>query len=508
MMPIVQAGQANDQTDRRGGEADRPESGLPVHRRAALDRAQVIVAFIPSRDWAGLSEWVRLSATQRLDRWSVGSRTMAVRQFDHSSLQPLVALLLREGSASVGYLAAACRGRHQPAADLSQLILHEAVALPLRSAVRRISRLRESVCEVHPELRRFFPDAILSDGGLLPPTTSQEVIGELRQHHADIIDLLASKFPADMDSLAAANAHRRFVFQQQRDAALLALRIAGIEDTAALVLTEPANLERSFLDQLPQTHLSEEQILRRDAEQFPGLRAIPGVKVDQRTFVSGNRRLDLVFAHRERLEPLTGADFIYFNVTFGSFVLVQYKLMNEDAGREFYRIDDHMRRQMKAMRGLVPLPNPAPDSEHDREYRFSHEACFWKFVSRYADLEADESLIPGYYLPLSLLTKCVQQGSRGGELIEPEKLPRTLSNTTFALLVRDAWAGSAGAQSDALQRLIEATLSDNRGVTLAVHATRNEPSEPRQHVTTAHESGQYVEASPDLLREFEDDLTS
>lgn len=204
--------------------------------------------------------------------------------------------------------------------------------------------------------------------------------------------------------------------------------------------------------------------------------ALQNANVDRRTFISGNRRLDLIFAHREPLEEITGADFIYYNATFSSFVLVQYKLLEESGDREIYRINQHMRDQMSQMRASAPLPIPPPDDAAPDDFRLGHEACFWKFVSRQADLEADQALIPGYYLPLSLLQKSVQLGVRGGELIEPAELPRSLSNTAFAILVRDAWVGTTGAQTNALQQLITSILSDRRGLTLAIHTTEIPPT--------------------------------
>jgi hypothetical protein len=282
---------------------------------------------------------------------------------------------------------------------------------------------------------------------------------------------LAEAFPQGADSLRGAETQRRFVFQQQRDATLLAFRIVGIDDLDALQLRQAPDLARSFLDQIPQTRVSEEQALRADAQAFPGMAAMNGSYIDRKTFRSSHRRLDLVFAHREPLEQLTGADFIYYNATFRSFVLVQYKLLEEERGREFYRINQHMHTQMAAMRAHAPLPTPIPNEADPNAYRLGHEACFWKFVAKRPDLETDQTLIPGHYLPLGFLQKSIQHGPQGGELIEPAELPRALSNTDFATLVRDAWIGTTGAQTNSLEQLIRTTLDEGRGVTLAVHQT-------------------------------------
>lgn len=434
-----------------------------------MAQGQVIVAIIPPRDWAGLMAWSRASADERHEFSRHGTHTLAVPHFDHSSQQPVIALLVQDGTSEIALVGAAYRGRYQAAAGLSQLVLHEAGALPGNSAVKDIRRLHERVCAAKPRARQYFTDQIIQTGGLLPPATSQAIVAEIESQHRVLMTRLADAFPNGADSLSDADARRRFVFQQQRDAALLAFRIVGIGNLNGLQLREPPNLTHSFLDQLPQSRVSEDQILRADAQGFPGMAALRNAHLYRKTFTSGNRRLELIFAHRERLEEITGADFIYYNATFGSFVLVQYKLLEKERGQEFYRINQHMHDQMAAMRAHAPLPSPVPDAAEPNAYRLGHEACFWKFVSRQRDLEADHSLIPGYYLPLSLLQLSVQQGPRGGELIAPAKLPRALSNTDFATLVRDAWVGSAGAQTNALQRLIESILTDRRGITLAIH---------------------------------------
>lgn len=449
---------------------------LTVDGPRSLAHARVIIAVITNRDWEGLVRWANLGTDERREHTRTGARPMAVPSFDHSSQQPLIALLVKEGSTTITLIAAANRGRYEAAADLSRLMLHDAVALPVRSPISAIDKLRDRVSVVSPRNRRYFTDEIVRTGGLLPPVLSQTIIADIRERHPELITRLAASFPTEANSLNEVDARRRFVFQQQRDAALLAFRIVGIEDVDQLRLREQPSVLHSFLDQLPQRRVSEEQLLRADALNFPGMTALRDANIDRQRFTSGNRRLDLIFAHRERLEELTGADFIYYNATFGSFVLVQYKLLEEAGDREIYRINQHMRDQMSQMRASAPLPMPPPDDAAPGAFRLGHEACFWKFVSRQADLEADQALIPGYYLPLSLLQKSVQLGARGGELIAPAELPRSLSNTAFATLVRDAWVGTTGAQTTALQQLITSILSDHRGLTLAIHAAESSPT--------------------------------
>ncbi len=444
---------------------------MPTIRPNPLTRAQVIVAVIPTRDWAGLTAWSHASADERHESNRRGTHTLAVPLFEHSSHQPLIALLIQEGTREIGLVAAANRGRYQAADGLSQLVLHQAKPLSRTSALKEVRVLHGRVCRSNYRARQYFTDKIMQVGGLLPPATSQAVIGEISSQHSALMTLLAETFPDDVESLPDADVQRRFVFQQQRDAALLAFRIVGIDDVKVLQLQDPPDLTHSFLDQLPQTHVSEEQLLRADAEGFPGMAALNGAHIDRKTFSTPNRRIDIIFAHRERLERLTGADFIYYNATFQSFILVQYKLLEGERGREVYRINQHMREQMAAMRAHAPLPSPIPDAVQPNAYRLGHEACFWKFVAKQPDLETDQGLIPGHYLPLSLLQKSMQRGPRDGQFVAPAELQRALSNTSFATLVRDAWIGTAESETAALEQLIRSILATPRAVTVAIHRT-------------------------------------
>jgi hypothetical protein len=435
----------------------------------AVDRAQVIIARVPARDWPGFLEWAQTDPSRSVEFRRHGTYTLAIRAFEHSTIQPLVALLIPEGSKRVAMIAAAYRGRYPAAAGLSQLEVRHAVPIPSGSSHFVLARLRTCVLASKPALRRYFTEEMLTLGGLLSPSLSTELQKNLWEGHAELRELLVLAFIQELESLPDTNEQRRFVFQQQSDAARLAFAIARVNPDENLRLAGPIDIQRSFLQQLePSPRLSEEQVLRWDAARFPGMAALAQFRPDVRTFESGRRRLDLIFAHREPLEKLTGADFIYYTTTFRAYVLVQYKLLETIENREIYRINDHMRQQIQQMRQYVPAPATPAQHADPLNFRLGHEACYWKFVSRHADLEGDQNLIPGHYLPLGLLETSVTTGVRDGQLIVPEELPRKLSNTDFATLVRDAWIGTAADASHSLESLIGQTLEGHRGLTVAI----------------------------------------
>lgn len=85
------------------------------------------------------------------------------------------------------------------------------------------------------------------------------------------------------------------------------------------------------------------------------------------------------------------------------------------------------------------------------------------------------------YLPLdfweSLRDAGALEGPRGGLVVDPEKVPRYLTNTQFINLVQNGWIGSRGAASELLNEIVHNGLKERRSQILAV-STRLEPEEP------------------------------
>jgi hypothetical protein len=87
-------------------------------------------------------------------------------------------------------------------------------------------------------------------------------------------------------------------------------------------------------------------MLATDFSVLPGFEAIRTHPFAAREFRSSDDpslRLTVIMANRLPLEEQTGADLIYYNETFRSFILVQYKAMEEGShGPEFrWQLNDH-----------------------------------------------------------------------------------------------------------------------------------------------------------------------
>lgn len=144
----------------------------------------------------------------------------------------------------------------------------------------------------------------------------------------------------------------------QKEAVSTALHFAGI-DRKPLAEWTPAEGKRSFLDGLPKAYAREDQMIFHDMGHVPGLEKIKSSITGTATFANVRVRLDVILANRTRLEEQTGSDLIYYNATYQSFVLVQYKAMeptddpqeravfrlpNKQLAEEIGRMDDMLRK--------------------------------------------------------------------------------------------------------------------------------------------------------------------
>lgn len=258
----------------------------------------------------------------------------------------------------------------------------------------------------------------------------------------------------------------------------------------ALPLIWLAKVARSFANiQIPTlgaAKVREDVMLHADLASLPGFAAIreaPHVAV--RTFQSETNsavRVTVVMANRLPLEEQTGADLIYFNETYRSFVLVQYKALEKvEKEHEFrWAAGDQFSSEIARMDKLLEeLDKLEPDTDPDG-FRFSSNPFFLKFCSRIVFNPDDRGLFPGMYLPLGLWKSLAQsgrlQGPRGGNLLTYNNVGRKLAGSEFVTLVAGSWVGTTISQSASLEVMIRSVLESGRTVTFAVK--RNPPPAP------------------------------
>lgn len=293
----------------------------------------------------------------------------------------------------------------------------------------------------------------------LAPETS----GLLSRYSEDYENIFQKLSPAIRSSLAV-----------QKEALLTALLVAGREFDHKIVREWTLSEQpESFLDGLESVRLHESQVILHDSQRFPGFSAMSGKIKGSVQFVSPTDGvLTVIHADGKPLEQLTGADLIYYNEKYESFVFVQYKMMESDG----YRPDSQLDAELQRMQTLLETP-PLGNPSRCGDFRMHANPFFLKLCPRLDFAPEDIGLSMGMYIPLEywkLLDSSGQIfGKRGGRLAHFDNVERYFSNTEFAALVADAWVGTDPEQSDNIATLICHTIESGRAMIYAVKQPGN-----------------------------------
>ena len=196
-----------------------------------------------------------------------------------------------------------------------------------------------------------------------------------------------------------------------------------------------------------------------------------------RTFVSETDpsvRLTVIMANREKLEKHTGADLIYFNETFRSFVMVQYKAMEKGAKEpEFrWRTGDQFSEELARMDAMAIELEKISDDDAADGFRLHQDPFYLKFCPRIAFNPDDRGLFNGMYLPRTLWHRMVKagglKGAKNGNVLTYSNAGRRFQNREFISLVANSWIGTTIPQSTSVERMIKEVLGSGRAVTYAV----------------------------------------
>jgi len=167
-------------------------------------------------------------------------------------------------------------------------------ASPLGEATGKL--LRENLVQLQPELEELFE--------------------QLEQS-------LQPDFSAEYDS-------REIILEQQKDATVLAMKVAGIFDNERNVAAKKVDIAAlSFLDTIEGERISEDRLIEHDATVFSDWSRQDREHISSGTeFVEGRNRMTVFTANRRPLEEVFGVDLIYVDAERKSATFVQYKMMD------------------------------------------------------------------------------------------------------------------------------------------------------------------------------------
>lgn len=318
----------------------------------------------------------------------------------------------------------------------------------------------------------------LDQSGLLPPKTLGAVVDALTRLDSSAGPRLVRFSERRGEALRHLAPEARENLALQKETLGVALEIAGIPRDELLAWTPPDGAPHSFLEGLPQVYMREDAMLIKDFSDLPGFRAISeATHYAARTFQSENDpavRLTVLMANRLSLEEQTGADLIYYNETYRSFVMVQYKAMEKANDTHEFRWQDNDRfiEEIARMDALLAELAKIPMDKEPDGFRFSSNPFFLKFCPRIVFNPDDKGLFKGIYVPLDLWKVLNAseslKGPMGGNVLSYENVGRRLNNSEFVMLVANSWVGTTIGQSAALEGVIRSVLESGKTVTFAV----------------------------------------
>ena len=394
-----------------------------------------------------------------------------VPEFQHSRNVPLICFIVTDN----GILRWIARGRRgvRAGTDLRRLNLEDLFtltenvhidALIERSSKRFKAKLSEK----------------LHSGGLLPAKSFQELLGVLSEYAPQAGSTLAGFSEARNRRIRGLGAKARESLAEQKEAVATAMNIAGIDRKELLNWDiDESEKPSSFLDGLSQVRLREDPMVISDSQVMPGFDAIRTTPFNSVVFENDRRKLTVLITNRQPLEELLGVDLIYYNETFKSFLMIQYKAMEQEALEAVYRFpNQQLDAEVVRMKGILAELRKCPQSADADSFRFSDNPFFLKLCPRIVFKPDDVGLIKGMYLPLdywdSISNHESMNGPRGGKRIAYSNVRRYFDNTTFLTLASDAWVGTTISQSEKLEVLIRSTLEAGRAVVFALSKDKEE----------------------------------
>lgn len=392
-----------------------------------------------------------------------------VPAFDHSRRAPLAVFASFED----GFITHIADGRKGSSAGTALVSLKLEDLQPLKRPVAFDAIFSGTKKRVRHHLKRR-----LEQGGLLPPKSLGAFIDRIIELDSSIGPRLARFSARRATALRRLEPRARENLAYQKETLGLALEIAGLPRDELLTWQPSDGEQQSFLDGLPGAQVREDAMLLSDFSTVPGFQPVGEVThYGSKVFSSElnpSIRLTVIMANRLPLEQQTGADLIYFNEAYRSFVMVQYKAMEKRADETEFRwqAKDQFCDEIERMETLLAELRKVPSGDHPDGFRFTDNPFFLKFCPRVVFNPDDKGLFKGIYLPLELWKRADAagrfSGKRGGKVLTYENVGRRINNSEFVPLVAESWVGTSIEQSAVLGELIRTVLEAGKTVTIAI----------------------------------------
>lgn len=330
----------------------------------------------------------------------------------------------------------------------------------------------------------------------LPSKLGEGIFNAIKNLNPDASDSLDNLFEALNSRRLVSPTSREEDAAVEKDALGLSLDIFGLDRSDVFKRWERngKNIGTSFLSGLREFTMYEDDVINYDLHKFPGFDIL---KSDVSSVITGvvefesqdGEKLTVINANRKPMEKAMGVDLIYFHRRFESFVMIQYKMMDQhsELHKSYYynpnqkSHDEEFERLMK-LRKLIDKENSPSDLAN---YRFSSNSLFFKLCKKIELKMDDHSLAPGMYIPLDqwelLLKDGTTIGAKGGRQFGYHTLgKRYMNKDTFVGLIQAGFIGTRGNASEKLALFIDDAINKGKSVMYAIDERIYAPSSKNQ----------------------------
>lgn len=294
------------------------------------------------------------------------------------------------------------------------------------------------------------------------------------------------------------------VIKQEKEATLLALKLFGADyDDIISYWVADSNAPVPYLLGVNKGNKAYEDNAIQHDINISAQKIVPNALLaDLQSSVKGLFRirkhngdiLSMINVNRTPIEKTTGADLVYYDNTYRSHIMVQYKMMKtEELKREnekdkngnkkqrkeskedkvyYYSPNEQFQNQVRRMKSIAATVTGSNSALAEiNDYRLDSNWFYFKLCDPYEFKPVSSDLVDGIYIPLEymdILLKSPQlQGERGGIKITYKNVGRHFPNTFFMKLVEEGLIGSYPETSERIFAEVEQSLDNNRSVTLA-----------------------------------------
>ncbi len=315
----------------------------------------------------------------------------------------------------------------------------------------------------------------LVEEGQLSEGTGRALVDALTQERPGLRDVIAriegiaEKYPIG-DSPAGQ------VVALQRDASIGAVRMAGMDMSDFARWDRPPALLSSkdvpptFVGRIPGGRTIEDRQIDHDSRTMIGWLTSQTGHLSWRTFSGFGQRLLVANANHDTAETTLGVDLIYYNLTRGSLILVQYKRLDAAKNGYYYpESDPNLARELVRMRAVDRYV--ARHARAGDDFRLDSRPCWIKLCHPQAFIPRTADMVPGMYLSLNHFERLRAdprlKGPRGGTRFGYANVPSYLDNTMFCRLAEIGLIGTSGTSSDLVHQQVIRSFNGHKALVLA-----------------------------------------